>query len=291
VSRDNKSQTGYAPYSIKWLLDEAVRLLRTESAQLDAEVLLAYTLGKPRSYLHAWPEQFPAQEQQEVFSQLIGRRIAGEPVAHLVGEREFWSLPLSVTTATLIPRPETETLVALALEKLAPDKTLRIADLGTGSGAIALAIARERPHCEIIATDISPPALAVARENARRLGADKVLFVVADWCHPLPEHYFDLIVSNPPYVADNDPHLNEGDVRFEPRLALAAGPAGMDQLQRLVRSAATLLRTGGWLLVEHGHDQGAQAAALFRAAAFVEVAGHKDLAGLDRVTLGRRPGK
>jgi release factor glutamine methyltransferase len=273
--------------SIRALLEQATRELGTESARLDAEVLLAACLGKPRSYLHTWPERGIDRRELERFGQLIRRRARGEPVAHLTGEREFWSLPLAVTPDTLVPRPETETLVELALEKLPPETPLRVADLGTGSGAIALAIATERPCCEVIATDISEAALSIARHNAQRLGLDNVLFIAGDWCAALPDGDFDLILSNPPYVAERDPHLDRGDVHFEPLQALVAGPEGMDALRLIVRCANDHLRQGGWLIVEHGYDQGEKVMQLLHAEGYDAISRHKDGAGLDRVTLGR----
>jgi release factor glutamine methyltransferase len=273
--------------SIRTLLEQASSELGTESARLDAEVLLASCLGKPRSYLHTWPERSIDQRELECFGQLLRRRARGEPVAHLTGEREFWSLPLAVTPDTLIPRPETETLVEQALDKLPPDTPLRVADLGTGSGAIALAIATERPRCEIIATDISEPALTVARHNAERLGLDNVRFIAGDWCESLPAGRFDVILSNPPYVAERDPHLDSGDVRFDPRQALVAGPEGMDALRLIARCANDHLHQGGWLIVEHGYDQGGKVMQLLHAEGYSEISIHNDGAGLSRVTMGR----
>jgi release factor glutamine methyltransferase len=273
--------------SIRTLLEQASSELGTESARLDAEVLLASCLGKPRSYLHTWPERSIDQRELECFGQLLRRRARGEPVAHLTGEREFWSLPLAVTPDTLIPRPETETLVEQALDKLPPDTPLRVADLGTGSGAIALAIATERPRCEIIATDISEPALTVARHNAERLGLDNVRFIAGDWCESLPAGRFDVILSNPPYVAERDPHLDSGDVRFDPRQALVAGPEGMDALRLIARCANDHLHQGGWLIVEHGYDQGGKVMQLLQAEGYSEISIHNDGAGLSRVTMGR----
>jgi release factor glutamine methyltransferase len=273
---------------IKALLAQAVRTLATETAQLDAEVLLAACLGKPRSHLHAWPERSVTSEQKAQFLAWLQRRAAGEPVAHLTGRREFWSLDLTVTPATLIPRPETETLVELALEKIPNDTAVHIADLGTGSGAIALAIASERPRAEIIATDISPPALDIAAQNAQRLAIRNVRFIEGSWCTPLPARPFDFILSNPPYIAESDPHLQAGDVRHEPRSALAAGPQGLDDLQRLVRCAAGRLAGNGWLLVEHGYDQGDQVRQLFSESGYRDISDHADAAGISRVTMGRK---
>ena len=277
-----------ATQSIGALLAQAAARLGAESARLEAEVLLAACLDKPRSYLHAWPERQIEPRQRDRFAALISRRAAGEPVAYLLERREFWSLPLTVTPDTLIPRPETETLVALALEKMPVDGLLRIADLGTGCGAIALSIARERPRSEVIATDISRPALTVARINAGRLGLGNVRFVCGSWCQGFADDAFDFILSNPPYVTETDPHLREGDVRYEPRTALAAGPDGMDDLREIVTCAHERLRRDGWLMVEHGYDQGEKVMRLMQAQSYRQVSDHADAAGISRVTMGRR---
>jgi release factor glutamine methyltransferase len=276
------------PVSIKQLLEQATRRLNTESARLDVEVLLAHVLQQPRSHFHAWPEKLLPAESREQFDQLLQRRLKGEPVAYLTGEREFWSLTLSVNTDTLIPRPETETLVAQALRRIPADQPQLIADLGTGSGAIALAIARERPHCEIIAVDIDEAAIETARLNAQRLDIHSIVFHTGDWCEPLTGMQLDMIVSNPPYIAESDPHLLSGDVRFEPRTALAAGAQGMDELRRIARCAVNYLQAGGWLLMEHGYDQGLLARQLLEGTGFTEVIDYTDDAGQDRVIAGRR---
>jgi len=275
------------PVSIKQLLEQATRRLNTESARLDAEVLLAHVLQQPRSHFHAWPEKLLPAESREQFDQLLQRRLKGEPVAYLTGKREFWSLALSVNTDTLIPRPETETLVAQALRRIPADQPQLIADLGTGSGAIALAIARERPHCRIIATDIDEAAIETARLNAQRLDIHSIVFHTGDWCEPLTGMQLDMIVSNPPYIAESDPHLLSGDVRFEPRTALAAGAQGMDELRRIARCAVNYLQAGGWLLMEHGYDQGLLARQLLEGTGFTEVIDYTDDAGQDRVIAGR----
>jgi release factor glutamine methyltransferase len=276
------------PVSIGQLLKQAAGLLPPDTARLDAEVLLAYTLEKTRSHLHAWPEKLLSAEQQTQFQQLLQARIQGEPVAYLTGQREFWSLPLGLTPATLIPRPETETLVALALEVIPADSPALIADLGTGSGAIALAIAHERPCCRLLATDISPAAIENATSNARQLGINNIEFHTGDWCEPLAGRQYDVVVSNPPYIRNTDPHLQSGDVRFEPRGALAAGPEGMDDLEKIARCAGHLLKTGGWLIMEHGYDQGEQVTHLLEASGFQAVTDHADDAGLSRVIMGQR---
>jgi release factor glutamine methyltransferase len=275
------------PASIRQLLEQATGLLPSDTAQLDAEVLLAHALGKTRSHLHAWPEKLLSAEQQSQFQQLLQARTRGEPVAYLTGQREFWSLPLGLTPATLIPRPETETLVALALEVIPADSAALIADLGTGSGAIALAIAHERPRCRLLATDISPAAIETAAANARQLGINNIEFHTGDWCEALAGRQCDVIVSNPPYIRNTDPHLQSGDVRFEPRSALAAGPEGMDDLEKITRCAGHHLRTSGWLLMEHGYDQGRQAIHLLEANGFQAVTDHADDAGLSRVVMGQ----
>lgn len=257
-----------------------------DSARLDAEVLLCHTLGRGRSFLYAWPDHELEPQQMEAFFALVERRADGEPVAHLTGTREFWSLELKVTRDTLIPRPETELLVELALERIDSDTPVRVADLGTGSGAIALAIASERPHAHIIAADRSAAALAVAQENAGRLALPNVEFREGAWFAPL-DGRFAVVVSNPPYVAERDPHLERGDVRHEPRTALTAGPEGLNDLQSIVSEAPGFLEPGGWLLLEHGFEQGTGVRALFRRHGFEAVATHRDYAGLDRVTVGR----
>ena len=276
---------------IATLLATAERRLTGSSAtpRLDAEVLLAHTLNRPRSYLHAWPERVPGAESTQRFAALLRRRLAGEPVAYLVGRREFWSLDLMVTPATLIPRPETELLVELALAQIPPHRPLPIVDLGTGSGAIALAIARERPKARIVATDISSAALAVARHNARQLGIDNVEFRQGDWCAALKAERFSLLVVNPPYLASKDPHLGWGDLRFEPRAALVAGPDGLDAIRAIITQASDYLHPGDLLLLEHGYDQGASVPALLQAGHFTAIATYPDAAGISRVSGGRRP--
>lgn len=259
------------------------------SARLDAELLLAAALEKPRSHLHAWPERMLSPEQSQRFASMVARRAAGEPIAHILGAREFWSLEFAVTPDTLIPRPETELLVEQALAHIPEDAAWRIADLGTGSGAIALAIAHERPRCHIDACDISAAALAVAEGNAQRLGIGTVRFHHGAWYAPLADTHFDLIASNPPYVRAGDPHLCEGDVRFDPQSALVAGQDGLDALRQIVAGAPRHLRHGGWLLVEHGYDQAPAVAGLFAEAGFIEVRTHTDLGGQPRVTEGQLP--
>ncbi|WP_240126445.1 peptide chain release factor N(5)-glutamine methyltransferase [Thermomonas alba] len=255
---------------------------------IDRELLLAEALGRSRGWLYAHPEAAVPAPAQARFEALLARRQAGEPVAYLLGRQGFWSLELEVGPATLIPRPETECLVELALARLPAGQPLRVADLGTGSGAIALALARERPQARIVATDASVAALAVARRNAERLGLGRVEFRQGDWLAPLCGERFDLIASNPPYIEAGDPHLTQGDLRFEPPAALASGADGLDAIRVIVRDAGRHLHPGGWLLLEHGWNQGAAVRGLLEAAGFVEVATERDLEGRDRVSLGRR---
>jgi len=259
----------------------------TDTAGLDAELLLAHILDCNRAYLHTWPERPLDQTQEAGFRELIRRRIEGEPVAYLLGEAEFWSLPLNVSEHTLIPRPETELLVEAALALIPQDAHWEIADLGTGSGAIALALASERRNCRVHAVEAAAGALAVARENAARLGL-AVEFHHGSWFEPLAGMRFELIVSNPPYVAAADPHLSQGDVRFEPLSALASGADGLEDIRHLVAEAKAHLLPGGWLLIEHGYDQGEAVRELYKSNAYKEIRTIKDLGGRDRCCLGRR---
>lgn len=277
---------------VRDLLSEATAALAaaTEDPALEAQVLLAHALGRERSWLFAWPERVLDQDQGARFAGLLARRLAGEPVAYLLGRREFWSLSLRVSPATLIPRPETEQLVEIALALEMPEQA-RVLDLGSGSGAIALALASERPHWRIDAVERSAEALAVARRNAAELGLDRVCWLHGDWFGPLDRAVrYQLIVSNPPYVAAADPHLARGDLRFEPRAALAAGTDGLDDIRRIVAAAPGHLAAGGWLWLEHGAGQGPAVADLMRRAGLHGVETRPDLAGLARHTGGHLPG-
>ena len=278
--------------SLRQVVAEASARLGGIDARHEAELLLLHVLDRPRSWLFAHATDPLAADDQAAFETLLARRVAGEPVAYLTGRRGFWTLDLEVDPATLIPRPETELLVELALERLPPDQALQLADLGTGSGAIALALASERPRAQVLATDASPGALAVAARNAARHELDNVRFAEGghDWYAPLQGVRFDLIASNPPYIASDDPHLEQGDLRFEPSTALASGMDGLDDIRRIVDGGQAHLRPGGWLLIEHGWEQGAAIRALFEATGFVEVQTVQDLEQRDRVTLGRWPG-
>ena len=254
----------------------------------DAELLLAHALQHPRSWLFAHAGDAVDGEAQHRFHDLLAQRAAGTPVAYLTGTRGFWTLDLAVTPATLIPRPETELLVELALARLPADIPVQVADLGTGSGAIALALASERPHAQVVATDASATALEVAQENARRNQLPNADFREGDWFAPLRAERFHMIVSNPPYIAAADRHLSEGDVRFEPSSALVAGADGLDDIRLIIQQAPDYLEAGGWLLLEHGYDQAEVVAEMMRAAGWQAVESLQDLLGHFRVTLGRR---
>ena len=257
-----------------------------DSARRDAEILLGHCVGKSRSWLYTWPEREVAAPQVDHYQRLLAQRRDGQPVAYLVEQREFWSLPLRVNHHTLIPRPETETLVSWALELALPADAL-VLDLGTGSGAIALALASERPDWRVTGLDASEDALAVARGNATSLGLQRVGFGCSDWYRGVAGQRFHLLVANPPYVDPIDPHLERGDVRFEPRAALVAEQAGLADLAQLVSGAPAHLYPGGWLLLEHGFSQGEAVRALLRQAGFEEIETRSDLAGMERISGGR----
>jgi release factor glutamine methyltransferase len=269
-------------HTVRSLLAEAP----AGESRREAEILLGYVLDRDRAWLAAHDTDPLPRELAARFRALWSRRLAGEPVAYLTGRRGFWTLDLSVTADVLIPRPETELLVETALARIPADAAWDLADLGTGSGAIALALARERPACRVLATDRSAEALAVARANARRHDIRNVDFREGDWWAPLEGLRLDLIVSNPPYVPAADPHLSRGDVRFEPRGALASGPEGLDDLRSIIAGAPDHLHPGGALLLEHGYDQGGAVRALLRAAGFTDVRTWRDLNGHERVSGG-----
>ena len=277
---------------IRDILREAAKQLTTtsESARADAEILLAHCLQKSRTWLMTWPEKLVEPEVEAKFQQLLAERIRGVPIAHLTGQREFWTLNLKVTADTLIPRPETELLVETALfllEERTSPLSSAILDLGTGTGAIALSLASERPDSNITACDFSAAALAVAIENANTHQLHNVSFIQSDWFSNLPPQRFEVIVSNPPYIETNDPHLSQGDVRFEPLTALTAGQDGLDDIRHIVQTAPHWLVNGGWLLLEHGYNQGTAVTTLLQMAGFQQVRCLPDLAGNDRVSLGQ----
>jgi len=256
---------------------------------LEAEVLLSSLLDKPRTYLKAWPEIELSQEQTNSFNSMINRRTTHEPIAYITGSREFWSLNLEVTPDTLIPRPETETLVEIALEQIPQKKALKIVDLGTGSGAIAAAIASERPMCEITATDYSHQTMMVAERNFSRLGLEHINTSIGEWCDALPTgEQYDIIISNPPYVADGDGHLAQNGLPWEPQKALRSGNEGLDDICAIIEESPNYLTPNGMLLLEHGFDQGDKVRALLKQAGFCTIHTLQDLSGHDRVSTGYR---
>lgn len=268
--------------------DARHKLLATSpSPAVDASVLLCHVLGCSPSHLIAWPDKQLSQHHVSQFSDILQQRIEGRPVAYITGEREFWSLSLKVTSDVLIPRPETETLVEFTLETYSDSPVLSVADLGTGSGAIACALAVEHPAWNIIATDASIAALNIAQLNASAHKLENIHFLHGPWFEPLTGLDFDLIISNPPYVAIDDPHLTQGDVRFEPEAALASGKQGMDAITLLARQAGKHLKTGGWLIVEHGYDQQQLVYDCYKQGGFEDIVQLTDLAGQPRITAGR----
>lgn len=272
-----------------WLRDATRRLSAGESPKRDAEILLGFVTGRSRTFIMAFGETSLTASELEQLEALLARREQGEPVAYLVGEREFWSLPLSVSPATLIPRPDTECLVEQALLRL-PASPQKVLDLGTGTGAVALAIASERPDCQLTGVDLQPEAVKLAQHNAQKLAITNASFVQGSWFAPVAGQQFAVIVSNPPYIDAADPHLAEGDVRFEPASALVADNAGLADLQTLIEQAPQHLLAGGWLLLEHGWQQAQQVQQLFRQAGYHQVATVKDYGGNDRVSLGQWQG-
>lgn len=258
----------------------------SDSPRLDVELLLCKVLAKDRTWLFTWSDKDLSAEQLVHFSELLTRRQSGEPVAHIVGEREFWSLPLSVNASTLIPRPDTELLVETALSLSLPDEA-RVLDLGTGTGAIALALASEKKYWQVTGVDLSEEAVALAKSNGKKLGLDPVNFLQSDWFSSLPSGaVFDLLVSNPPYIDSDDEHLTQGDVRFEPLSALVADGNGYSDIERILSEAPGFLAEGGWLMFEHGWQQGEGVRSRMHQAGFQQVETRRDYGGNERVTLG-----
>ena len=262
------------------------RLLHLRGGQLDAELLLAHAMDKTRTWLHTWPEKPADNAAIDYFEDLVRRRATGVPLAYLTGTREFWSLPLQVSRHTLVPRPDTERLVELTLEKCADASA--IMELGTGCGAVALALASEMPGKHIIATDLCQRALTVARTNARELQLD-VKFLCVDWLSGIVDCCLDIVVSNPPYVPTHDEHLAGDGVAFEPALALVGGHDGLDAFRTIAPQAARCLRTGGWLLLEHGHEQGVAVRQIMQRSGLVDATTQPDATGIDRVSVAKKP--
>lgn len=275
------------PPTIAEALRAAQVRLGGEAPRFAAECLLAHSLERDRAWLFAHADAPLPAAAAAGFEALLSRHVAGEPLAYLLGHRAFWTLELAVAPGVLIPRPETELLVEWALARLPTDSAAHIADLGTGSGAIALALASERRRAQVIATDLSNAALRIARANAERAGLGNVGFVRGDWCTALADRCFDLIVSNPPYIAIDDPHLARGDLRFEPISALVAGKDGLDAIRKICAAAPQHLRAGGWIGIEHGWQQGAAVRSLLGSAGFAEVKTLHDLEGRERISVGQ----
>lgn len=264
-------------------------LAANTEAKLEAQLLLQHVLQVNRAWLIAHENDTLSPNIQTEFEALLTRRLQGEPMAYILGEREFYGLVLQVTPATLIPRPDTETLVEAALDKIPQNMDVHVLDLGTGSGAIALAIAKHRSQANVVAVDASPAALEVAKHNADRLNISNVQFVLSDWFSALEDQRFEIIVSNPPYIEADDPHLAQGDLRFEPPDALASGKDGLSDIRIIINQCLTHLKPQGWLMLEHGYNQAISVSELMSSAGLVDVATIKDLGGNDRVTIGKNP--
>ena len=259
------------------------------TARLDVELLLAAALGKPRSFLHTWPERIVSTEAAQAFEGYLKRRRTGEPVAYILGQQGFWNIDLEVATHTLIPRPETEMLVETALELVPGAIPHRLLDLGTGTGAIALSLAKDRPQWTVTAVDRVEEAVELAERNRQRLHLDNARVLQSHWFSAVEGQRFDVILSNPPYIASSDPHLVEGDVRFEPSSALVSGADGLDDLRLIVSQAPGHLEAGGWLLLEHGYDQGPAVRELLNRHGFEQIQTRRDLGDHERITFGRVP--
>lgn len=274
--------------TIKQLITDGENALPdSDSARLDAELLLGVAIAKPRTWLYTWPDHIPALPEQHLYLELIRRRQAGEPVAYMTGRKEFWDLQLKINHDVLIPRPDTELLVETALAKLPKDESLSVVDLGTGSGAIALALASSRANWRVTATDESVRALDLAQENAKILDIKNVSFFQGSWLTPLSGQTFDAILSNPPYIEKDDPHLQRGDVRFEPIHALISEENGLADIHHIISNSPSFLTPSGWLMLEHGYQQGEHVRQLFASFSYSEIETLRDLAGHERMTIGR----
>jgi len=279
-----------ASLTIKEALKHASNSLHdSDTSALDSEVLLAYLLKKNRSYLRAWPDRSLSTEELDAYQQLIEQRKSGQPIAYLTGEREFWSRSFIVSPDVLIPRPDTELLIDIAQQKFTPSQAFSILDLGTGSGAIAITLALEFPNASVTAVDSSTKALAIANKNSQRLNSHQLEFVHSDWFKQVPTQAFDLIVSNPPYICQTDPHLLDGDVRFEPNSALIAMDEGLLDIKNIISNAPEYLKPNGILLFEHGYQQGTPVKSLLESLGFKSIEQFQDIQGHTRATLGKKP--
>ncbi|MCX7098794.1 MAG: peptide chain release factor N(5)-glutamine methyltransferase [Methylococcales bacterium] len=261
----------------------------SDTPLLDAEVLLGFVLGKPRTYLRAWCDNPLTEQQLAAFDALLEQRQFGTPIAYLTGTREFWSRDFRVTPDVLIPRPDTELLIELSLALIQKNQAVKLLDLGTGSGIIAVTLAAECPNAFVTATDASKAALSVAQYNAHRHQLTNIEFILSDWFSNIPKTAFDLVISNPPYIADYDEHLQQGDVRFEPSTALIAADHGLSDIKTIADHARGYLKPAGHLLIEHGYNQAPQVQAIFNALAYDKVQSYQDLSGQPRVTYGQKP--
>jgi release factor glutamine methyltransferase len=277
--------------TIKTLLAHAANSLasHSDSPLLDAEVLLGFVLGKPRTYLRAWCDNTLTDQQITAFEALVQQRQQGTPIAYLTGTREFWSRDFTVTPDVLIPRHDTELLIELGLELIPKNQAVKIIDLGTGSGIIAVTLAAERPNAQVTAVDASLAALEIAKHNAQYHQLANIEFYQSDWFANVPKLLFDLVISNPPYINPDDEHLQQGDVRFEPQSALIADNQGLSDIQIIADKARSYLTPQGHLLIEHGYNQAPQVQAIFNALAYDKVQSYRDLSGQPRVTYGRKP--
>ncbi len=276
--------------TIKAILQRSREQLNSESAQLDVELLLGFCLSQSRAYLYTWPDRVPSEQQLSRFESLLARRIQGEPIAYIIGNKEFWSLNLELSHDALIPRPETELLVENALALL-PDRCQRVVDLGTGSGAIALALAKERPFWQVYACDYCSAVVKLAERNRQRLGLDNLQLFQGNWAAALKSNSWNLVISNPPYIAEDDPHLERGDLRYEPRSALVAADQGLAAIKNIAEQAVRLLCQDGWLMIEHGYQQKSAVQAILSAKRFHHIDTLTDLAGNERMTLGQKQGQ
>ena len=274
---------------IQTTLSTATELLAnsSDSVLLDAEVLLCHVLDKPRSHLRAWPEKELKTQEYKLYFQLLKQRQQGLPIAYITGKKEFWSRDFKVSPDVLIPRPDTELLIELSLKKISDKPKARLIDLGTGSGAIAITLAAERPDTTVIATDLSNKALNIAKENASAHQIKNIQFIQSNWFDEIAQSKFDLVISNPPYIAYKDPHLSQGDVRFEPDSALIAKDQGLEDIKSISHIAHNYLKPGGTLLVEHGYNQQIAVQAIFNSFAYTNIMTHTDLSGNSRVTTGQ----